>query len=157
MTTTPSVAYIVRTEGFDCGVMISASHNPFEDNGIKIFGGDGEKLSDDVLARVEEYIDGGTLPLATGAEIGRTIDYVAGRNRYLAYLLSIPRTSFRGLRVGLDCANGSAFAIAKAVFDALGAEVVCIGASPDGKNVNAGCGSTHPEGLCALVAERSLD
>ena len=157
VTTTPSVAYIVRTEGFDCGVMISASHNPFEDNGIKIFGGDGEKLSDDVLARVEEYIDGGTLPLATGAEIGRTIDYVAGRNRYLAYLLSIPRTSFRGLRVGLDCANGSAFAIAKAVFDALGAEVVCIGASPDGKNVNAGCGSTHPEGLCALVAERSLD
>lgn len=157
VTTTPSVAYIVRTEGFDCGVMISASHNPFEDNGIKLFGSDGEKLADEVLLRVEEYLDGGSLPLATGARIGRTVDYVAGRNRYLAYLLSIPRTSFRGLRVGLDCANGSAFAIAKAVFDALGAEVVCIGVSPDGTNVNAGCGSTSPDGLRALVTERALD
>ena len=157
VTTTPSVAYLVRTEGFDSGVMISASHNLFEDNGIKLFGADGEKLPADVLSRVEAYLDGGTLPLATGADIGRTVDYVAGRNRYLAYLLSIPRTSFRGLRVGLDCANGSAFAIAKAVFDALGAEVVCVGVSPDGTNINAGCGSTHPETLRALVTEHALD
>ena len=157
VTTTPSVAYLVRTEGFDSGVMISASHNPFADNGIKLFGSDGEKLSEEVLARVEAYLDGGSLPLATGAEIGRTVDFVAGRNRYLAYLLSIPRTSFRGLRVGLDCANGSAFAIAKAVFDALGAETFVIGASPDGTNINAGCGSTRPDALRALVLERALD
>ena len=157
VTTTPSVSYLVRTENFDSGVMISASHNQFEDNGIKLFGRDGGKLSEDVLARVEEYLDGGALPLATGADIGRTVDFVAGRNRYLAYLLSLPRVSFRGLRVGLDCANGSAFAIAKAVFDALGAETVCIGASPDGLNINAGCGSTHPAALRALVQERALD
>ena len=157
VTTTPSLSYLVRTEGFDSGVMISASHNAFEDNGIKLFADDGEKLSEEVLARIEEYLDGGTLPLATGAEIGRTVDYVCGRNRYLAYLLSIPRVSFRGLRVGLDCANGSAFAIAKAVFDALGAEVKCVGVSPDGTNINAGCGSTHPQQLRALVLGDALD
>lgn len=157
VTTTPSVAYLVRTEGFDCGVMISASHNPYADNGIKLFGCDGEKLPQDLLLRIEDYLDSGTLPLATEAEIGRTQDFVAGRNRYLAYLLSIPRTSLRGLRVGLDCANGSAFAIAKAVFDALGAEVVCMGVSPDGTNINDGCGSTHPEALRGMVLEHSLD
>ncbi len=157
VTTTPSVAYLVRAEAFDGGVMISASHNPFEDNGIKLFGADGEKLSDEVLCEIEAYLDGGALPLATGAAVGRTIDHVAGRNRYLAYLLSIPRTSFRGLRVGLDCANGSAFALAKAVFDALGAETHCIGVSPDGTNINAGCGSTCPDGLSAVVVERGLD
>ena len=157
VTTTPSVSYVVRTEGFDCGVMISASHNVFSDNGIKLFGGDGEKMPEDNLALVEDYLDGGTLPLATGAEIGRTVDYVAGRNRYLAYLLSLPRTSFRGLRVGLDCANGSAWALAKTVFDALGAQVRCIGVSPDGTNINAECGSTRPERLCELVRLHSLD
>ena len=157
VTTTPSVSYVVRTEGFDCGVMISASHNVFSDNGIKLLGGDGEKMPEDTLALVEDYLDGGTLPLATGAEIGRTVDYVAGRNRYLAYLLSLPRTSFRGLRVGLDCANGSAWALAKTVFDALGAQVRCIGVSPDGTNINAECGSTRPERLCELVRLHSLD
>ena len=157
VTTTPSVSYVVRTEGFDCGVMISASHNVFSDNGIKLFGGDGEKMPEDTLALVEDYLDGGTLPLATGAEIGRTVDYVAGGNRYLAYLLSLPRTSFRGLRVGLDCANGSAWALAKTVFDALGAQVRCIGVSPDGTNINAECVSTRPERLCELVRLHSLD
>ena len=157
VTTTPSVSYVVRTEGFDCGVMISASHNVFSDNGLKLFGGDGEKMDEGTLALVEDYLDGGTLPLATGADIGRTVDYVAGRNRYLAYLLSLPRTSFRGLRVGLDCANGSAWALAKTVFDALGAQVWCIGTTPDGTNINAECGSTHPERLCELVRMHSLD
>ena len=157
VTTTPSVSYVVRTEGFDCGVMISASHNVFSDNGLKLFGGDGEKMPESVLLLVEEYLDGGTLPLATGAEIGRTVDYVAGRNRYLAYLLSLPRASLRGLRVGLDCANGSAWAIAKTVFDALGAQVWCIGTTPDGTNINDGCGSTHPERLQELVRLQALD
>ena len=157
VTTTPSVAFVVRTEGFDCGAMISASHNCYLDNGIKLFGGDGEKLSEEVLLLLEEYLDGGTLPLATGADIGRTVDYAAGRNRYLACLLSLPRASFRGLRVGLDCANGSAWSLAKTVFDALGAQVRCLGVSPDGTNINAGCGSTRPEGLCELVRLHSLD
>lgn len=157
VTTTPSVSYVVRTEGFDCGVMISASHNVFSDNGLKLFGGDGEKMDEGTLALVEDYLDGGTLPLATGADIGRTVDYVAGRNRYLAYLLSLPRTSFRGLRVGLDCANGSAWALAKTVFDALGAQVWCIGTTPDGTNINAQCGSTCPARLCELVRMYALD
>ncbi len=157
VTTTPSVSYVVRTEGMDCGVMISASHNRFDDNGIKLFGGDGEKMSDETLLLLEEYLDGGTLPLASGADIGRTVDHVAGRNRYLAYLLSVPRTSFRGLRVGLDCANGSAWALAKAVFDALGAQVRCIGVSPDGTNINADCGSTRPDRLRELVRLHALD
>ncbi len=157
VTTTPSVSFVVRTEGFDCGVMISASHNVFSDNGLKLFGADGEKLPDGELALVEDYLDGGTLPLATGEEMGRTIDFVAGRNRYLAYLLSVPRASFRGLRVGLDCANGSAWALAKTVFDALGAQVWCIGRTPDGTNINADCGSTHPEGLAELVRLHRLD
>lgn len=157
VTTTPSVSYVTRTEGFDCGVMISASHNPYADNGIKLFGAGGEKLGDGVLSLVEDYLDGGVLPLATGADVGRTVDFVAGRNRYLAYLLSIPRTSFRGLRVGLDCANGSAWALSKTVFDALGAQVVTIGAEPNGVNINENCGSTHPERLRALVRERALD
>ncbi len=157
VTTTPSVARLTRTEGFDCGVMISASHNPYSDNGIKLFSAAGEKLGDDVLRLVEEYLDGGTLPLAVGEEVGRTVDFVSGRNRYLAYLLSLPQVGFRGMRVGLDCANGSAFMIAKAVFDALGAEVFAIGSSPSGVNINEGCGSTHPEALRRLVQEHALD
>ncbi len=158
VTTTPSVSYVVRAEGFDGGVMISASHNPYEDNGLKLLGGAGEKAEDALLKKVEEYLDGKfTIPFATGEEIGRTVDYVAGRNRYLGYLLSLPRVSFRGFRVGLDCANGSAWAISKAVFDALGAEVFLTGAEPDGLNVNLNCGSTHPQNLQRLVREKNLD
>ncbi len=157
VTTTPSVSYLTRTEGFDCGVMISASHNRYTDNGIKLFNGNGEKLEEHILRRVEEYIDGGSIPLATGNEIGRTVDFVAGRNRYLAYLLTLSRASFRGMRVGLDCANGSAWQISKAVFDALGARVYAIGAEPDGTNINENCGSTHISALRALVTERDLD
>ena len=157
VTTTPSVSYVARTEDFDCGVMISASHNAFQDNGIKLIGPTGEKLPDSVLSLVEEFLDGGTLPFAVGEDIGRTVDFVAGRNRYLAYLLSLPRVSFRGMRVGLDCANGSAFAISKAVFDALGAQVYTIGTEPNGVNVNDGCGSTHIERLSSFVRERALD
>lgn len=136
--------------------MISASHNPFEDNGIKLFDSAGEK-NDGVERLIEGYLDGGNIPLATGEDIGRTVDYVSGRNRYLAYLLSLPRVSFRGLRVGLDCANGSAFMLARAVFDALGAKTYCIGVSPNGLNINLNCGSTHPEALQKLVEEQSLD
>ena len=158
VTTTPSVSYVVRSEGFDCGVMISASHNSYEDNGLKLIGRGGEKADEAFLHAIEEYLDGKfRIPYATGDRIGRTVDYVAGRNRYLGYLLSLPRTSFSGFRVGLDCANGSAWAISKAVFDALGAEVYLTGASPDGLNVNRGCGSTHPEALQTLVREHALD
>ncbi|MDE7158726.1 MAG: phosphoglucosamine mutase, partial [Clostridiales bacterium] len=157
VTTTPSVSFVTRSEAFDCGVMISASHNPYTDNGIKLLNSDGEKMDDDVTALLEEYLDGGELPFATGENIGRTVDYVAGRNRYLAYLLSLPRSSFRGLRVGLDCANGSAWAISKAVFDALGAQVFVISAEPNGTNINVGCGSTHIARLKEFVKEKSLD
>ncbi len=157
VTTTPSVSYLTRTEGFDCGVMISASHNPYTDNGIKLFNAGGEKLEDQVLNRVEEYLDGGNFPLATGGKIGRSVDFVAGRNRYLAYLLTLSRASFRGMRVGLDCANGSAWQISKAVFDALGARVYAIGVDPNGTNINENCGSTHIDALRTLVMERNLD
>jgi len=157
VTTTASVSYVARTEGFDCGVMISASHNPYTDNGIKLVNGNGEKMEDSVVSEAEKFIDGGELPFATGERIGRTVDYVAGRNRYLAFLLSLPRTSFRGLKIGLDCSNGSAWAISKAVFDALGAQTVTTGAEPNGTNINADCGSTHIERLQLLVKERSLD
>ncbi len=157
VTTTPSVAYLTRTEHFDCGVMISASHNPYADNGIKLFNSHGEKTEDSLETLIEAFVDGGTLPLATGEDVGRTVDYVSGRNRYLAYLLSLPRVSFRGVRVGLDCANGSAFMLAKAVFDALGAQTYAIGVTPDGVNINRACGSTHPEALAALVTEQALD
>ncbi len=157
VTTTPSVSYVTRTEAFDCGVMISASHNPYTDNGIKLLGAGGEKMDDGVTALLEEYLDDGELPFATGERIGRTVDFVAGRNRYLAYLLSLPRCSFRGLRVGLDCANGSAWAISKAVFDALGAQVFAVSAEPNGTNINLSCGSTHINRLKELVKEKSLD
>ena len=158
VTTTASVSYLVRAEGFAFGVMISASHNPFEDNGIKLFSEGGEKCADDFLLRVEAYLDGeGELSLAVGGKIGRTVDYVAGRSRYVSYLLSLAGGSFRGFRVGLDCANGSASSLARAVFDALGAEVHAIGVSPDGCNINEGCGSTHPEALCTLVRKERLD
>ncbi len=158
VTTTPSVSYVARTDGFDCGVMISASHNAYADNGIKIVNGNGEKADDKLIEQIERYLDGGEdLPFAVGEKIGRTVDYVAGRNRYLAYLLSLSRCSFRGMRVGLDCANGSAWAIAKAVFDALGAQTFVIGAEPNGVNINLECGSTCILSLCKLVREKGLD
>jgi len=163
VTTTPSVAYITRTDGFDCGVMISASHNPYTDNGIKLFSRDGEKMREDIIALIEDYIDGkpvnGTdkLPYAVREKIGRTVDYASGRNRYIGYLVSLGVYSFRGMRVGLDCANGSSWSIAKAVFDALGATTYIINDKPDGFNINENAGSTHMDGLCALVKKNGLD
>ncbi len=159
VTTTPSVSYVVRTEGFDCGIMISASHNPFYDNGIKVINGLGHKLEAEVEDKIERYIDGEAeeRPLATGENIGRTIDFAAGRNRYLGYLISLPTRSFKNMRVGLDCANGSASAIAKSVFDALGAKTHVISNDPDGTNINTNCGSTHIEALQEFVKEKHLD
>ncbi|MDE7075822.1 MAG: phosphoglucosamine mutase, partial [Clostridia bacterium] len=163
VTTTPSVAYITRTEGFDCGIMISASHNPYYDNGIKLFSRDGEKIDEDTIALIEDYIDGksvlGTdkLPYATGKALGCTVDYTGGRSRYIAYLTSLGVYPLKGMKVGLDCANGSSWNIAKEVFDALGATTVIINAQPDGFNINENAGSTHIEGLCRLVKENGLD
>ena len=138
VTTTPSVSYVVRTEGFDCGIMISASHNPFYDNGIKVINGMGYKLEAEVEAKIEAYLDGEVeeLPLATGGDIGRTIDFVAGRNRYIGYLISLATRSFKNMKIGLDCANGSASAIAKSVFDAVGARTYVISNEPNGTNIN---------------------
>ena len=159
VTTTPSVSYAVRTEGFDCGIMISASHNPFYDNGIKILNGNGQKIEAEVEERIEAYIDGeiSELPFAKKENIGRTIDYSSGRNRYIGYLISIPRRDFKGLRIGLDCSNGSASAIAKSVFEALQAKVYVINNQPDGTNINSNCGSTHIEVLRNFVMENGLD
>ena len=159
VTTTPSVSYVVRTEDFDCGIMISASHNPYYDNGIKIINGKGEKLEEEVIERIESYIDGevGKLEFAKGADIGRTTDYSAGRNRYIGYLISVATRSFKNKKVALDCANGSASSIAKNVFDALGAQTYVINNSPDGLNINADCGSTHIEKLCEFVKENNCD
>ena len=159
VTTTPSVSYVVRTEEFSCGIMISASHNPFYDNGIKVINEKGEKLEEDVITEIEKYLDGelGEIPYAVRDQIGRTVDYAAGRNRYIGYLISIATRSFKNKKVGLDCANGSASAIAKNVFDALGAETHVIHNNPDGVNINTGCGSTHIEGLQKYVVENGLD
>ena len=158
VTSTPSVAYVARTEGFDCGVMISASHNPFTDNGIKLINGDGEKMMDEILDKVEAYLDGDwEVPLATGANVGSVIDHAAGRNRYVGYLISLATCSFKGYKVGLDPSNGSTWQIAKNVFDALGAETHVINNQPDGLNINKNCGSTHIEGLCKFVKENKLD
>ena len=159
VTTTPSVSHVIRTEEFDCGIMISASHNPFYDNGIKIMNGNGEKLEESVIAEIEDYLDGktGELPLAVRENIGRTQDFAAGRNRYIGYLISIATRSFKGKKVGLDCANGSASAVAKSVFDALGAETHVINNEPNGLNINFNCGSTHMEGLQKFVRENHLD
>lgn len=159
VTTTPSVSYVVRTDDFDCGIMISASHNPYGDNGIKLFNSNGEKMEDSVLEEIEKYIDGEIpeLPLAHGDKIGRASDYSAGRNRYIGYLISLAVHSFKGKRIGLDCANGSAFTLAKSVFDALGAKTYVISNKPDGFNINTNCGSTHMENLVALVKEEQLD
>ena len=159
VTTTPSVSYVVRTEGFDCGIMISASHNPFYDNGIKVINGQGHKLEAEVEEKIEAYIDGRTeeRPLATREDIGRPIDFAAGRNRYIGYLISLPTRSFKNIRVGLDCSNGSSSAIAKSVFDALGAKTYVINNEPDGTNINTNCGSTHIEILQKFVKEQGLD
>ncbi len=166
VTTTPSVSYVARQDEFDCGIMITASHNPFYDNGIKVINKFGEKLDDETTALIETYLDGDLealgiqgedLPLAHRDRIGQIIDYVSGRNRYVGYLISVASNSYKNLRIGLDCANGASWMIAKAVFDALGAQTVIIGNRPDGLNVNDGCGSTHIEKLCALVKEQHLD
>ena len=165
VTTTPSVAFVVKTDGFDCGVMISASHNPFWDNGIKLFNEHGEKMDEETILRIENYLDRigedgkpfVEAPYAKRGEIGRTVDYVAGRNRYIGYLISLGIYSFKGKKVGLDCANGSAWNIAKTVFDALGATTFTTGVEPDGTNINNGVGSTHIENLQKLVVEKGLD
>ncbi len=159
VTTTPSVSHVIHTEDFDCGIMISASHNPFYDNGIKVMNGNGEKLEESVITEIEKYLDGetGEIPLATRENIGRTLDFAAGRNRYIGYLISIATRSFKGKKIGLDCANGSASSVAKSVFDALGADTYVINNEPDGLNINTGCGSTHIEKLQAYVKENHLD
>ena len=159
VTTTPSVSYVVRTEDFDCGIMISASHNPYYDNGIKVINRMGHKMEAEVEEKIESYIDGeiGELPLASKEAIGRTIDYAAGRNRYIGHLISLATRSFKDMRIGLDCANGSAFSIAKSVFDALGAKTYVISNEPDGLNINTNCGSTHIEVLQDFVREKKLD
>ena len=158
VTSTPSVSYVTRSDDFDCGIMISASHNPYYDNGIKLINSHGEKMEEEVLDGIEAYLDSDEeLPYAVGAEIGRTVDYAAGRNRYIGYLISLATRSFKGFRVGLDCANGSTWMMAKSVFDALGADTYVIADRPDGLNINVDCGSTHIENLQRLVREQELD
>lgn len=159
VTTTPSVSYVTRVDAFDCGIMISASHNPFYDNGIKLFNEQGEKMDEETILQIEAYLDGAfdEIPLAHQDAIGRTVDYVAGRNRYVGYLISLATRSYKGMKVGLDCANGSAWQIAKSVFDALGAKTYVINAEPNGTNINTDCGSTHIEGLQKYVVDNGLD
>ena len=159
VTTTPSVSYITRIDDFDCGIMISASHNPYYDNGIKLINGNGEKMEDEVQDLCEKYLDGemGELPLAEREKIGKAVDYAAGRNRYIGYLISLATHSYKHMRVGLDSANGSTWQIAKSVFDALGADTYVVGNTPDGLNINKDCGSTHIENLQKLVKENHLD
>lgn len=165
VTTTPSVSYVTKRESFDCGIMITASHNPYFDNGIKIINRNGEKADEALLSLIENYLDGNLsalglnedIPFEKRERIGCIVDYSAGRNRYIAYLIALASHSYKHLRIGLDCANGASFAIARAVFSALGAQLKMIGAEPDGLNVNLDCGSTHIEKLCRLVKENNLD
>lgn len=165
VTTTPSISYVTKQDEFDCGIMITASHNPFYDNGIKVINRYGEKLDDATTSLIEDYIDGnlkrlgvtGDLPLANRDRIGQIVDYVSGRNRYLGYLISLASNSYKKLRIGLDCANGASWMIANSVFSALGASLTIVGDEPDGLNVNNGCGSTHIENLCRVVKENHLD
>ena len=166
VTTTPSVAYVTRMDEFDCGVMISASHNPYYDNGIKLLNSNGEKMDDETIACIEDYLDGklelfgqswDEIPFSKRERIGRTVDYVAGRNRYVGYLISLGMFSFRGIKVALDCANGAAWSIARSVFDALGAKTHVINGSPDGLNINANAGSTHIEVLQKYVVDNGMD
>ena len=159
VTTTPCVSYVAKSDDFDCGIMISASHNPYYDNGLKLIDSQGVKIGEDIEALIEEYLDKkeDDLPLAKGDRIGRTVDYSAGRNRYIGYLISLSTRSYKNMRIGLDCANGSSFAIAKSVFDALGAKTYVIHNEPNGTNINIDCGSTHMEALQELVKEKQLD
>ena len=158
VTTTPSVSYVVRTEDFDCGIMISASHNPYYDNGIKLINSKGEKMDEETILKVEDYIDGKLeIPMAVRDQIGCTVDYSAGRNRYIGYLISLATRSYKNMKVGLDCANGSSWMIARSVFDALGAKTYVINAQPDGLNINMNAGSTHIEVLQKFVKENQLD
>ena len=158
VTTTPSVSYVARTEDFDCGIMISASHNPYYDNGIKLINSKGEKMDEETILKVEDYIDGKLeIPFAVKDDIGCTVDYAAGRNRYIGYLISLATRSYKNMKVGLDCANGSAWMIAKSVFDALGAKIYVINAEPNGLNINTNAGSTHIEVLQSFVKENNLD
>ena len=166
VTTTPSVAYLARVDDFDCGIMISASHNPYFDNGIKLINSHGEKMDEETIALVEDYLDGKLelfgekweeVPFARKDQIGRTVDYVSGRNRYIGYLISLGVYSFKDKKVALDCANGSAWNIAKSVFDALGAKTLVINADPNGVNINTDAGSTHIEGLQKFVVENGCD
>ena len=166
VTTTPSVAYVARVDEFDCGIMISASHNPYYDNGIKLINGNGEKMDEETIGLIENYLDGKLevfgrhyeeVPYAHKEQIGCTVDYVSGRNRYIGYLISLGVYSFKGMKVGLDCANGSSWNIAKSVFDALGAKTYVINAEPNGTNINNNAGSTHIEGLQKFVVDQGLD
>ncbi|MGN0423794.1 MAG: phosphoglucosamine mutase [Acetatifactor sp.] len=166
VTTTPSVAYIARVDDFDCGIMISASHNPYYDNGIKLINGNGEKMDEATISLVEDYLDGKlnlfgktweALPFASREKVGCTVDYVAGRNRYIGYLISLGMYSFKGVKVALDCANGAAWNVAKSVFDALGAKTLVINAQPNGLNINNNAGSTHIENLQRFVVENGCD
>ena len=166
VTTTPSVSYVTRCDEFDCGIMITASHNPFCDNGIKVINRYGEKIDDAVTTLIEAYLDGDLaaigitkedLPLATGSAIGEIVDYASGRNRYVAYLISLAAHSYKNLKIGLDCANGASWMIASAVFNALGAQLHVIGNEPNGININEDCGSTAIERLRHLVTANHLD
>ena len=159
VTPTPSVSYVVRTEKFDCGIMISASHNPYYDNGLKVINGKGHKMEAEVEEKIEAYIDSEVddIPMATRENIGCTIDYAIGRHRYIGYLMSLATRSFKNIKVGLDCANGSSYSVAKGVFDALGAQTFAIGMNPDGTNINDNCGSTHIDNLQKFVVENNLD
>ena len=158
VTTTPSVSYIVRADDFDCGIMITASHNPFQDNGIKLINSNGDKMEESFIDELEEYLDSDrVLPFAQRQMIGKTVDYAAGRNRYIGYLISLATRSYKGFRIGLDCANGSTWQMAKSIFDALGADTYVIGNRPDGLNVNVECGATHPETLRQYVLNNHLD
>ena len=159
VTPTPSVSYVVRTEDFDCGIMISASHNPYYDNGLKVINGNGHKLEAEIEEKIEAYIDSSedTIPMATRENIGCTVDYAIGRHRYIGYLMSLATRSFKNVKVGLDCANCSSYSVAKGVFDALGAKTYAIGMEPNGININDGCGSTHIENLQKFVIENNLD
>ena len=159
VTTTPSVSYVVRTEDFDCGIMISASHNPYYDNGIKLINNRGEKMSESIILDIENYLDGNApeIPLSTGENIGCTVDYALGRNRYTGYIISIARNSYKDKKIGLDCSNGSTWMLAKSIFDTLGAKTYVIGNHPDGFNINRDCGSTHIDELRKLVKDNGLD
>ncbi len=158
VTTTPSVSYIARADDFDCGIMITASHNPYQDNGIKLINHNGDKMEESFIEELEEFLDSDvSLPFAQREKIGKTVDYAAGRNRYIGYLISLATRSYKNFRIGLDCANGSTWQIAKSIFDALGADTYVIGNRPDGFNVNVECGATHPETLRQYVMNNHLD